>query len=246
MSNPLTFVATLLVSAFICAPAFAQTGAPGDFELAGSAGLWSQYRFRGVSLSDEDPAAQASLTLSHKSGLYAGAWASTADGFGRSAGADMELDLYGGYGGDFALGSYDVGVLWYAFPGAENADRVELYGSLTGALGPARAKLGVNWAPSQDSLGNEDNLYLYTELSSGIPASPVTLRAHLGYTNGALSPARLLTGDSDYLDWSLGADYALGPVTLGLSYVDTDVAGAGAEVADLTDAAIVASISVGF
>src|SRR5688572_21480001 len=42
--------------------------------------LLSDYRFRGVSRSDEDPAVQAAMTLSHDSGLYAGARGTTLKG----------------------------------------------------------------------------------------------------------------------------------------------------------------------
>ena len=55
--------------------------------------------------------------------------------------------------------------------------------------GPVHAKLGVNYAWDQKSLGGDDNLYIHTELSSGIPKTPLTLSAHLGYTDGVARPA---------------------------------------------------------
>ena len=55
-------------------------GAAGAFDVSGELDLMSDYRFRGVSRSDEDPAAQAGLTVRHESGLYAGARGTTLQG----------------------------------------------------------------------------------------------------------------------------------------------------------------------
>jgi len=57
------------------APAFAQdeaAEASGPITISGGAAVVSDYRFRGVSLSDKDFAFQPYLTVSHESGLYAG------------------------------------------------------------------------------------------------------------------------------------------------------------------------------
>ena len=62
----------------------------------GVAGV-TQYRFRGVELSDEKPALQAWVEVTHEGGVYAGAWASSIDGFGEIGGSNVELDLYAGY-----------------------------------------------------------------------------------------------------------------------------------------------------
>ena len=41
----------------------------------------------------------------------------------------------------------------------------------------------------------DDNLYVYGELSAGIPSTPVSISGHLGYTDGALSP-KFATGQT--------------------------------------------------
>lgn len=73
-------------------------------------------------------------------------------------------------------------------------------------------------------------------MSTAIPDTGMTLKAHLGYTNGGnkgLGPqGTSVSPTGEYLDWMVGADYALGPVTLGVSYVDTDIS--NAEAAYLT------------
>lgn len=190
----------------------------GGFGLNGTATLTSDYRFRGISRSDEDPAIQGSLTLSHESGFYAGGWASSLHDNPRWG--DAEVDLYGGWVGEIASGTdLDVGLTYYAFPDERlgGSGYWEPSARVSHTLGPVRATVGAAYAWSQAATGNDDNLYLFTGLSAGIPATRFTVKAHAGYSNGGLAP----TGD--YLDWSLGVDAVAGPVTLGVAYVDTDL-----------------------
>ena len=192
----------------------------GGFTLNGSATLTSDYRFRGISRSDEDPAIQGSLTLSHESGFYAGAWASSLDDGPRFG--DAEVDLYGGWAGEIASGTdLDVGLTYYAFPDGDGrlggSDYLEPYARLSHTLGPVKATLGLAYAWSQAGTNHDDALYLFTGLTAGIPATRFTVKGHVGYSNGGMAP----TGD--YFDWSLGVDAVAGPVTLGVAYVDTDL-----------------------
>lgn len=192
----------------------------GGFGLNGTATLTSDYRFRGISRSDEDPAIQGSLTLSHQSGFYAGAWASSLHDNPRLGGA--EVDLYGGWVGEIASGTdLDLGVTYYAFPDGNErlggSDYWEPSARMSHTLGPVRATVGAAYAWSQAATNHDDNLYLFTNLSAGIPTTRFTVKAHVGYSNGGLAP----TGD--YLDWSLGVDAVAGPLTLGVAYVDTDL-----------------------
>jgi uncharacterized protein (TIGR02001 family) len=209
------------------------TAPPRDFKLTGSVAGVSDYRFRGISLSGEEPALQGSLEVAHSSGFYAGTWAST---LGDGGSADVEVDLYAGWTGTAGLATLDVGILGYVYPDASNLDYVELYGSVGWSLGPATATLGVNYAPDQRNVGGTDNLYLYTDLAAGIPNTPVTVKAHLGYEDGGFGGP-----DGDKLDWSLGAEYTAGPIVLGAAYVDTDIGGL-----DVADPTVVFSVSFAF
>src|SRR4051794_16058840 len=62
------------------APAGGPVSLPGPFDVSAQIGLMSDYRFRGISRSDEDPAAQAGITIRHESGLYAGVRGTTLGG----------------------------------------------------------------------------------------------------------------------------------------------------------------------
>lgn len=223
----------------LAAPAAAQEEAPEAFAVTGSAALVSDYRFRGVSQTDKEMAVQAGLTVTHSSGFYAGTWASNLSGWGTFGGSNMELDIYGGYATEVASGvTLDVGLTWYMYPGgASNTDFAEPFVKLSGMVGPAKLLAGVAYAPKQEALGNysatpfsngqkQDNLYVWTDASAGLPGTPLTLKAHLGYSDGnpGLGPnGTSVAPTGKYLDWSLGADLALGPVTVGVSYVDTDI-----------------------
>jgi uncharacterized protein (TIGR02001 family) len=123
------------VAAACCAPfaasaqaAAAPAKAEPEYTIAGNAGLFSDYRFRGYSQTDYNPAFQGGIDFAHKSGFYLGNWNSNVNST-LFNGASLEMDFYGGYKttfGDFGL---DVGTIYYYYPG-------------TGANGPFEAK---NW-----------------------------------------------------------------------------------------------------
>ena len=213
--------AAILSALAFAAPALAQeeetpgidTGGSGLF-VSGEVVALSDYRFRGISRSDEDPALQGQLTVSTPGGFYAGARGTTLKD---TPLGDAQLDLYAGYSAPLGLASTaDVGVIYYVFPGGSGAsDYVEPYASLSHTLGPAEATLGVKYAPSQAALGNEDVLYVFAEVEGAIPLTPLTLTAGAGWQDaGAFGR---------YWNWSLGGRYDFGPVEAGLRYVDTDL-----------------------
>ena len=279
------FCFALLASAAIAAPAAAQVDLGGGVSVSGTAALVTDYRFRGISFTDEDIAIQGSIDFAHDSGFYVGAWGSSLEEdddeillFARPTNLQPEIyktgnyghtevDLYAGWSGEVSSGiGVDVGVLYYFYPNARNRDPVftpcnpalfncvsaqglftgytdydtdywEPYASVSYSIGPAELTTGVAWAPSQDAIGNDDNLYVFGDAGVGIPNTPVTLKGHLGYTNGSLSVGT----NNDYLDWLLGIDVVFGPVTAGLAYIDTD-----APSVHNLDATLVGSISISF
>lgn len=239
-----------VASISLSTPAFAQDEeeASSPVTVTGSVGVVTDYRFRGVSLSGGDPAIQGGFTLTHESGFYAGTWGSSIDDGGSDIYGDVELDLFVGWSGSLseAVG-LDVGVLYYAYPtnaSGVDAEYVEPYATLTSTFGPVQAKLGVTYAPEQDSLGDNDNLYIFTKLSAGIPNTPISLSAGLGYTDGALAPPFLAgTSDDSGFDWNLGASVTvLGNVSLGVTYTGVE----GPSIDSFTDDAIVGSVTVSF
>lgn len=92
----------LLATALLSAPAAAQDKVPSPGHPPGSRGglytsLWltTDYRYQGVSNSNNHPAIQGVVHYFRPDGWYAGLFATQVD-FGYAQGPDHELDLYGG------------------------------------------------------------------------------------------------------------------------------------------------------
>ncbi len=103
------------------------------WDVSGNVTATSDYVFRGVSQTLEDPALQAGVKLAHESGFYGSLWASNVD-YGDEIGSDAELDFVVGYGGAFSEDwSYDVNVTRYTYPGTDDAFDLE-YNELIGTL----------------------------------------------------------------------------------------------------------------
>lgn len=247
MKYQIACAALALMSA---APAFAQEEPASPVTVSGSVGLVSDYRFRGVSQSDKAMAVQGGITATHESGAYVGTWASNLAGWGTFGGAGIELDLFAGYAVPLnETTTLDVGLTWYMYPsGADETDFAEPYVKLSSQLGPVKGLLGVAYAPKQQALGKwynsadsyatgipdapgkkNDNFYIWSDVSGAIPNTPVSLKAHLGWSKGnsGLGPnGTSVAPTGKYLDWMVGADFAIPgtPLTLGVAYVDTDIA----------------------
>lgn len=226
-----------LSTAAVAAPAFAQDeAAASPITISGEAAVVSDYRFRGLSLSNEDFAIQGSITASHESGLYLGTWGSSLTDSDPNDFGAVEIDIYGGYSTQLTEAlSADVGVTYYLYPNsaAGDYDYVELYGSLGTTFGPLEASVGAAYAPDQDAYA--EALYLWLDGGVGIPDTPISLTAHVGHT------AADVAEDNDYLDWSLGASVSYDALTFGVSYVDTDLPDLPGQ-----DAGVVFSLSAGF
>ncbi|MHA0328600.1 TorF family putative porin [Sphingomonas melonis] len=234
----------------VAAPAYAQsadTAPPPAVTVSGSAAILSDYRLRGISQTDEHMAVQAGLTVAHKSGVYVGAWASNLAGWGTFGGANMELDLIGGYKTKISpTGTLDVGLTWYMYPGGANkTDYAEPYVKLSGTTGPVSLTAGAAYAPKQQAIGKwydngasaaagvydhpgakSDNLYVWGDGAVAIHGTPFTAKVHIGHSWGmdGLGPnATAPTPTGDYWDWSLGADTSWHNLTLGVAWIDTNI-----------------------
>lgn len=201
----------------VCAPVFAQEEAAaeeasGPISVTGGVAVVSDYRFRGVSLSDKDFAVQPYVTISHESGFYVGAWGSN---LAENTGDDVEIDLYAGFAGGDAL-TYDIGATYYVYPGVSSFNYVEFTGKLGTTLGPATVGVQLSYVPSQDNTGNSDNIYYGTNASIAIPNTPITLTGSMGIEDGVFA------GADEKVDWSLGATAAVSVFTVGVAYVDTN------------------------
>lgn len=229
----------------VSSAAHAEEAEDKPFSVSGSATFVTDYRFRGVSQSNNSVAVQGGLTVGHQSGLYAGFWASSLAGWGTFGGPNVELDLFGGYKFELGPAGIDAGFTVYTYPGgADTTTFVELFAKISGSLGPVGATGAIFYAPPQTPLGNwsahpdsrigdkEDNIYLSGDFTYGISGTPITAKAHVGYSNGnpGLGPnGTSIAPTGSFADWLIGVDVVFGPVTLGFAYVDTSISDTSAD-----------------
>lgn len=235
-------VRSLLVGAAMLAATPVHAAEPLTLSL--DLGVVSDYRFRGASYSDEDPAAQGEIAVEHASGAHAGLWASTISE--TAGGARLEIDLAAGW--LFQLGdalSIDVAATWYVYPGDGAADYFEP--AVTGfhKVGDATARLGLAYIPGQRATSDiggrkRDNSYAFVGLELPVKGTPLTLDGQVGYERGAFD----LSPRGGKWDWQLGGTVQVKGVSLGLAYVDGAVRGEGEDEA--TDATVVGSVLFGF
>ena len=183
-------------------------------ELAINASLLSDYRFRGVSKSNNDIAVQGGLDWYADSGIYAGTFASSVSDF---RGSDVETNFYAGYSTESGGIIYDFGATAYVYPGGTNATYFETYGSVGVDLGLLTSSVGVSYMPSQNNIGNTDNVYFFNDTRASIPDTPFNVDLHLGYEDGFF-------GDGKW-DWRIGTSVTFEQFELGVTYVDTNVVG---------------------
>jgi uncharacterized protein (TIGR02001 family) len=231
----------ILAAAALSGAAFAQTKAPEpDYTLSANIGVVSDYRYRGISQTRLKPALQGGADYAHKSGFYAGAWASTIKWIEdtgdiapqTNVDGPVELDIYGGY--KFSAGpvGVDVGVLRYQYLSNslqdaaggglyKNANTTELY--VAGTVGPATLKYShsltnlfgnYNFATNEDTKGSG---YLDLSGTFDLGVWGLTLTPHIGYQR----VNNLSAGSYADYAFTLGKDFGNG-LSISLGAVGTD------------------------
>jgi uncharacterized protein (TIGR02001 family) len=177
-----------------------------------NAAIVSDYRFRGLSLSNRDPAIQGGVDVVWKSGFFIGTWASSIAEYG---GSEVEVDLYGGYGTDIGPFTVSASVLGYFYPGGKGVNYVELQSTVARTIGPVTATLTVAYIPDQKNA--TDNIYTGLGADVALGDLPLTASFSVGRENGAYD---------EKWDWSAGLAYKLDALEISASYVDTNYGGA--------------------
>ncbi|MDP9104211.1 MAG: TorF family putative porin [Pseudomonadota bacterium] len=226
-------------AALLAAPAYAQTTvtpspAPGastaaapapapappapDLVIAYNVGVQSDYVFRGVSQTNNNPSAFAGIDLTYKSLFYAGAWTSNLNfkPFGDTH-TNEEVDLYGGIRPVVNDFNFDFGVQYYGYLNQPNnfpaVDYTEVYAKVTHAFGPATLGASVYYSPKfTGGTGHAT----YTELNAAYTINPK-------WSISGLVGHQAIEKASDYTTWNAGVTYALTDhIGIDLRYYDTD------------------------
>ncbi|MCP5285087.1 MAG: hypothetical protein H6933_09320 [Burkholderiaceae bacterium] len=193
-----TLITLAAAAAAVVAPSLAMA------EVSANVAVTTKYKFRGQDQSDASkaalPAIQGGFDWS-EGGFYLGNWNSSIGW----ADTGTEMDFYGGYSGEAAGMSYDVGVLHYYYPGTTlGINTTELYGSL--GWGPLTAK--YSRTVSGKYFGFEGAAG-YLELNAEMEvASGLTFVGHVGMTS--FSSDAKAQGAVNYTDYKLGLGYDLG------------------------------------
>ena len=189
-------------------------------ELSSTWTLTSDYVFRGVSQTAEDPALQGSIDYEGESGGYVGLWGSNVD-FDNCCDEDIELNWYAGYAPEFENGiGLDMGVIYYNYPGASGGlDYGEVY------FGASWKWLAATYYYTDNFFGiGEPAWYLDTNAAFDLPWE-LSLGLHAGYTDGDALDAEFAeeTGLEEYLDWSVSLARSFGAFEFAVAYHDTDL-----------------------
>lgn len=225
-------------SVFAASSAMAWESEDGAHSVTANVLFGSDYVFRGVSQTDNNPTIQGGIDYGHASGIYVGTWASNVDF--DDADYSSEFNLYGGFAseiGETGIG-YDIGAIRYYYPGTSGAtDFNEFYGSLSYSY----FTFGIAHTGNVFNDGN-DATYYNLGFEYGLPYD-ITLAAGIGYQDFDNED---VSGTS-YNDYMIGLSKTMFDLDFGLTWTDTDSDGeefAGDD--DLVDNIFTVSVSKTF
>ena len=210
----------------ICGLAVLGNTPAGAVDISGNVGMVSDYRFRGISLSEGQPALQASLNLDHESGIYAGIWTSTIK---HGAGTSAEIDLIAGYELQLSdQSSFDLLTTYYVYPSDGDSNYFETAATFNLSRDNLEASLGVSWVPPQSATKDDSgrlrgNFYYFSQVAVSLPGTPVKLNLGGGFERGSFDESK----GGGKLDWSLGVEYTLPPARVSIAFVGSDAKSQG-------------------
>jgi uncharacterized protein (TIGR02001 family) len=185
-------------------------------QVSGSFALVSDYRVRGISLSDGRPTAQLSIAYDRPDGWYMGAFASRVR-FRPRSDDETQLLTYLGYArrSDGGL-SWELGAEYAAFTGRFDYDYPEFY------VGLASDRLGGRIYYARHYYGSDAPL-AYVELNGAHELSDrLRLLAHLGWSRRSGSGRTIYGTDRHRFDARVGIGAVLEGFDLQLTWVTTD------------------------
>jgi len=202
-----------------------------SFGLAGT----SDYVFRGISQTDNDPTIQGSIDIGYGM-FYAGVWGSgLAPGFGANAEYDWYAGIKPSWNTNTFLGKidFDFGVIYYSYPGAADAaaefDYVELKAGYSSSWLHPNLTTGttVYWTP--DNFGETGDVWTIETSASfefhEIRGITPSISGLFGSVYGDFDEGYDVNGfgEDEYYYWNAGLALAAGNITFDFRYWDTDI-----------------------
>jgi uncharacterized protein (TIGR02001 family) len=212
---------------------------PPDQTVTPKIAIYSEYEYRGIAQSSENPALQLNLDYAHKSGFYLGTFLSnikwledTAAAGGFSSNARVEWDIYGGFKYEFVKDwTLDVGYLRYEYPSSgsfnpkPNTD--EAYIGVSYSIASVKYSYSFNNTFGVPSSKGSD--YIELDVNYPLPVLPaLTLNGVLGHQRyKGTQSSGFNNGDLSYTVWKGGATYDFGNgINVGGYYKGTDATSA--------------------
>jgi uncharacterized protein (TIGR02001 family) len=223
--------------------------------VSGNATFTTNYIVRGITQSDFKPAIQGTLEYSHASGLYVGGFASNVNWVNDFWGSDVsapttggtfggspnnvisnsiETDVYAGYRGNIGNDlSFDVGFVYYYYPGKYHLDKINNAGLKPPHTGEVYAGLGWKWLTAKVWVATTDGVFTipeaqgttYANLSATYPleSTGTTLIASVGSwmwagTAPYLNGTGLKNDIYDLFDYKIGLTQEWAGYTFGAFY----------------------------
>jgi uncharacterized protein (TIGR02001 family) len=211
-------------------------------------GAVSDYRYRGISQTQNAPAVQGGIDYADASGLYIGNWNSSVSSQVYTNGAGLESDFYAGYKKEVGGITFDVGSYNYIYSRAAAAsgakfDTNEVYVSV--ARGPIAIKASQSLGDYFGTANSQGSRYYQADVA--YPVAPKwTVNAHAGQTNIANNSTL------NYNDYNIGATYDLSGWAISAKYYMNSAVGSSVVSAntvagqDLTKNTVVISASKSF
>jgi uncharacterized protein (TIGR02001 family) len=195
--------------------------AQSQVELSGNVAIVSDYVFRGISQTSEEPAIQGGIDVGLPYGVYLGTWASSVN-FGPGDETALELDVYGGIAPSLSGFDLDLGLLYYGYPGADsdlNFNFLEVVGGVSRTFGQVTTELSGAYSPEFFA---ESGPALFGQFgaSVAVPNAPLTLDGSVGMQTIDDSDA---FGLPDYMTWSAGVSVDVLGTGVGASVTGTDL-----------------------
>jgi uncharacterized protein (TIGR02001 family) len=181
----------------------------------------SDYVFRGISQTDNDPTIQGSVGIAYGM-FYAGAWASGLDFSAIGSDAELEVDWYGGIKPTWGPVTFDFGVIYYTYPGVNDdvGPEFDYLEWKAGASGSPITNLtvGATFYYSDDVADLREYVYEGTAAYT-LPTMWVftpTISGLIGYTD-------FENPGIDYTYWNAGIALGVEHLTFDFRYWDSDL-----------------------
>jgi uncharacterized protein (TIGR02001 family) len=208
--------ASLLAAAIFAGPALAD-GLPGRGKVAdapmpygcttaGNVGVTSDYVFRGISQTLEDPAVQGGVDFTCGR-FYFGFWGSNVDfANGRD---NVETDLYAGFKHTTGRINWDFGLIYYAYPGgSSDADYFEIKVAASGEIWKGGTLGGTVFFSPEYTFNSGEVVTLEGSFAQVLPRVGIfapTFSALIGHSvGGADFQANFAIVDDNYTYWNVG------------------------------------------